>query len=289
VVSIRLALLAVACVAPFQTAWAAPEKPKVATVFVSEAKPQDLFDLLSYPARVEPKVSTTILADSDGVVSKLVVSLGQSVPRRGRLMTITHTDPVYRYAPVHVTAPVAGVVSQVEVTEGTEVAKGQKLALVTDPTQVRLKLEIPAADLKALQAGLKTGMTGEFTPSGRDEKIAVRIKGVSPYVDPATGTATCELELASASAAVAPGSVGQVSFQANRRQGFSVPDHALLYKGDDPYLRLAQEGKAKLVAVKLGRKQRGVVEILSGLTPGALVIERASRYVADGEEVSVQK
>jgi multidrug efflux pump subunit AcrA (membrane-fusion protein) len=283
----RLVLIALALVLAHAPAHAAPEKPgdkpKVASVFVKEARAEELFDVLSYPARVEPKVNTTILADSDGVVSKVLVSLGQRVNRRGRLMTITHTDPVYRYAPVQVTAPVAGVVSQVEVTEGTEVAKGQKLALVTDPTRVRLTVEIPAADLKSLAPG----MVGEFRPAGRDEKIAVKVKGVSPYVDPATGTASCELEPAESS--VAPGTVGQVFFQANRRQGYAVPDHAILYKGDDPYLRLAQEGKARLVAVKLGRKQRGVVEVVSGLKDGAVVIERTSRYVADGEEVSVQK
>ena len=42
------------------------------------------------------------------------------------------------------------------------------------------------------------------------------------------------------------------------------------------------------MAVTLGTKQRGMVEILSGLTPGLVIVERSSRYIADGEEVAVQ-
>src|SRR6476620_749929 len=69
-------------------------------VFVETLKKSELFETLTYPARIVPKVNTTILAELDGVVRRIHAPLGQAVGRKTRLMTVSHTDPVYQYAPV---------------------------------------------------------------------------------------------------------------------------------------------------------------------------------------------
>ena len=199
-----------------------------AVVFVNAVKPTELFDLLTYPARVIPKVNTTLLAEVDGIVSKILAPLGQKVSPRQKLMVLTHTDPVYQYAPVTVLSPVAGIVSAVGVTEGTQVSKGDKLASVTDPSQIRINVEVPAQDLSALSRGL----VGEFRISGRDGALPVKVRGISPFVDPATGTATCELEFTNPGL-VSPGIVGQVTFKANIHKGITIPDYAIVYRGTD--------------------------------------------------------
>src|SRR5947209_8306604 len=98
-----------------------PEAPKRPVVVLTDVKLADLYDQLTYPARVIPKVNTILLAESDGVVSRIVSPLGQSVRRGQKILTISHTDPVYRYAPLEVLAPVTGVVSAIEVSEGSQV------------------------------------------------------------------------------------------------------------------------------------------------------------------------
>ncbi len=261
-----------------------PAKPKP-QVFVSQVKAKELFDQFTYPARVVSKVNSTILADSDGVVSKIYAPLGQKVSARARILQITHTDPVYQYAPIVVVAPAAGIVSGVEITEGAQVVKGQKLATVTDPRQTKIQVEVPALDLPSVKPGLE----GEFLPTGADQPLKIKVIGVSPYVDPATGTAPCDIVLAqSEKYALSPGGLGQVSFKANLRRGFMIPDSAVLYKGAQTFVRLVKDGKAMQVPVTLGRKQRGNVEILKGLEENATLVERSSRYIGDGEEVNAQ-
>jgi membrane fusion protein (multidrug efflux system) len=267
---------------PTRAAVEAKPKPQV---FVSQVKAKELFDQFVYPARVVSKVNSTILADSDGVVSRIYAPLGQKVSARARILQITHTDPVYQYAPIQVTAPAAGIVSSVEITEGAQVVKGQKLATVTDPRQTKIQVEVPALDLPSVQPGLE----GEFMPTGAERPLKVRVLGISPYVDPATGTAGCEIVLdKSEKTQLVPGVLGQVNFKANLRKGFMIPDSAVLYKGAATFIRLVQDGKAKQVPVTLGRKQRGNVEILKGLNEDASLVERSSRYIGDGEEVNVQ-
>lgn len=266
------------------TSWAVQDKSKPAIVFTKKAHASDLADELTYPARVLPRINTTILAETDGVVSKIHAPLGERVSKNQRLITIKHTDPVYQYAPVTLKSSVDGVVSSVEVTEGTQVAKGAKLATVTDPSQVSVVIEIPGQDISFL----KSGMPGELQVRGSEKKVNVKIHGISPFVDPVTGTASCELEITSTDTSLSLGQLAQVKFRTNVRKGFSVSDESIVYKGNDPFLRTVVEGKLKRIPVKLGNRQRGQTEILDGLIENAEVIERTSRHVADGDEIQVE-
>jgi multidrug efflux pump subunit AcrA (membrane-fusion protein) len=277
---------------------AAVEK-KPAQVFVDQARRQELADAYVYPARAVPLVNSVLAAEVDGVVSRIDAPLGARVRRGQRVLTLRHTDPVYRYAPVAVTAPVGGIVSGVEVSEGTQVTRGQRLASVTDPARLRLVVEVPAPDLAAIHAGL----VGEFRVTGGEPR-PVRVRGVSPFVDPASGTASAELELLplpkpvaggpGAAAKVpplpAPGQIGQASFRANSRQGVQITEDAVFYRGNDTFLRVIDAArKVRFRPVKLGSRSRGQVEVLAGLGDGEDFVVRASRFVPEGETVEIAK
>lgn len=261
---------------------------KKPVVFVKKAALSELSETLTYPARIEPRIKASVLAESDGVVTKITSPLGSQVKAHSALMTIRNTDPVYRYAPMTVTAPVSGVVSRVEVTEGSRVSKGDKLALVTDPNQVRVVVEVTADDVRTIQNGQEAKLTIPGAVDGAT--ILLKVKGISPFVDPATGTALCELETANSKLRLPPpGAIARVSFKSNIRQGISILDSALTYRGRDPFVRIVDAGKAKLVPVTIGRKQAGYVEILKGLKTGDTIVERTSKFVRDGEAVEVQE
>lgn len=271
-------------------AQAAPNKEpdKTPIVFVDKARTSELFDVLLYPARLIPQINATVLSDSDGIVSKIQAPLGTTVHSKQIVMKVTNTDPIYNYAPLKVEAPVSGVVSSVDVTEGSRVTRGQKLATITDPKHIRINMEITAADL----GSIRPGMEGELRVAGQETSVTVKVLGVSPFVDPASGTASAELGLANrknAGAVLMPGVVGTVTFRANQHKGIEIPEYALIYRGQEPFVRVIENNKAKFVAVKLASSRRGSVEVSSGLAVGTTFVVRANTYVADGETVSVEK
>lgn len=260
---------------------------KIPVVFLQAAEKKELFDTYSYPARVIPMVSAEVLSEAEGVVTKVFAPLGKPVKKGEKILSIQHTDPVYQYAKAIVRAPVSGVVSKFSVRTGTQVKRGQELLTVTDPEKVKVSVEVAAVDLPVIRKGIKA----KFRPTGREEYIDVEVSGVSPFVDPRTGTATCELVVESKEKTniLYPGVVGQVTFKANERKGFVVPDIAIYYQGKNPLLRVVDDKSiSREVAVKLGKRERGTVEVLSGLKPGDRFIQRASRHVADGQEVIIQ-
>jgi multidrug efflux pump subunit AcrA (membrane-fusion protein) len=287
VLSRAFALLVLASL-PLSGAEAAIRKKPV--VFIQKANLAELYEVLTYPARIEPKIKASVIAEADGIVAQIRAPLGTQVKAQAPLLSIRNTDPVYQYAPMLVRSPVSGVVSRVDVTEGSRVSRGDKLLLVTDPSQSRVVVEVTAAELNLI----KPGLLAELTIPGQVSSLPlpVRVKGLSPFVDPATGTASCELELVNSKTGAnrlpAPGVIARVTFQANKRRGFSIPDSALTFRGKDPFIRIVKDKKATLVRVVLGRRQGGSVEIVKGLTPGDQIVERANGFVAEGEEVEIQ-
>jgi multidrug efflux pump subunit AcrA (membrane-fusion protein) len=258
---------------------------KAPVVLVEPAHVAELADLITYPARVTSKINAGVYAPNDGVITSLPVTLGRTVRAGEALLRIKNTDPVYEYVPVPVEAPVAGVISTLDVTLGARVTKGQALATITDPSKQRLVVEVPASDLGRVQSGLEGTLA---VPALGAKALPVKIAGLSPLVDPATGTATAELDVVGSPTALPLGALGKVTFATNKRQGIQVPEQAIVYRGKDTLVRIVDGGKAKLAPVQIAETRKGLTEIASGLKDGVLVIVRASGFVADGQDVTVQ-
>ncbi len=255
-------------------------------VYADKVEKIELFDKFSYPARVISKINSTMLSESQGVIGKLNIKLGSVVNKGQVLVSVRHTDPAYNFREVILKAPVSGMISNIVVTEGTLVAKGNKILTITDPNRLRVLVEIPASDLKYI----KTNNTGSLRMNYLDKDVGVVVSGVSPVLDPGTGTATAILYIVNPAdiAHVKIGTIGKAEFKSNQRFGFSVAEHSVVYEGRKPHLRIVEENKLKRIPITLGKKRSGNVEVLSGLKGGESVIKRVNGYIADGAEVVTQ-
>src|SRR4051794_18379141 len=129
-------------------------------------------------------------------------------------------------------SPITGGISPLLVSEGTKAANGAKLFSAADPSPLGIYAEFSAQDLTYL----KIGTEGIFkTPNTNDDELKVNIKGVSPLVDPRTGTGSAELELSADSKNKAIiGTIGQVVLEISLGQVFLIPETALSYNEGKP-------------------------------------------------------
>ncbi len=263
--------------------FAAPTPPpKKPVVQARKALQSELFDLLVYPVRIEPKSSAAILSDIDGVVQQILVPIGKAVSPKTPLISIKNTDPIYDYRPFIAASSIKGKVAQIEVSEGAHVTKGQRIAVVVDATQTRLRIEVTSRDLPFIRSDLK----GELKVG--ETAIPVSISGISPVVDAATGTATVELKNGKPVPIPAMGLLGKVYLKVNLRQGIEIPDEAIAYRGTKPFVRILKDKKTHYQPVEIGPPKRGTVEVLRGLESGQEYIHRSSAFVSEAEEVEVE-
>lgn len=253
-------------------------------VITEELKSQRIYDEVTYPARVSARSEAALLSEIDGLVESIAAPLGKKIAANTVVMKIKHTDPVYRFQTYTLRSPIEGVVSQLPISVGSRVVKGQLVASLIDPSRPRIMLEVPGTDLPDFAKDL----VGQF--SAGTAVLPVVVKGVSPQVDPATGTASVELAFAGEATQKlpVPGLMGKVIFRLSDHEGVQVPESALLYRNEKTLIRVVEDNKIRIVPVTTGKMRRGLIEITDGLGAGTHVVLRSSAYVIDGEEVQVQ-
>lgn len=243
------------------------------------AKP--MFDALLYPARVEAGAQAAVLSETDGIITSVSTALGRTVKKGDVLFTIENPDPVYKYAPVSVTAPVSGVISVLDASIGNRIERTRKLAVIADIREIKILIEATSSDLSSL----KIGQAGSLKLL--DKTYPVKVSAVSPVVDSATGTATVELK-PTRGERLTPGVMGRVEFKIHEHLGFQVSDNAIVFKGTDPFLRVVTSNKAAWRKITTGASVGGQTEILSGVLAGDQIIVRATSFIADGDAVQIQ-
>ena len=132
-----------------------------------------------------------------------------------------------------VLSPIDGIVAQIYHEEGTFVSKGEKLGLIIDPTRIKIIAEITSNDLKII----KKGEIGEIKIPGTDITSNAKIIGVSPMIDPMTGTATAWLKPMKKTA-FPPGTLGYVTFKTNKHKGILISSDVIVYQGRKTFVRI---------------------------------------------------
>lgn len=267
-------------------------KPKVIAARIQWTED---FQKLIYPGRVSAKINSTITADLDGHVVKVIRNLGAQVGAGEVVLYIENTDPAFTYSAVPVRAPVSGVLSQVNFQMMSKVNKGDKLFTVINPNSLNVEMEVPAAEI----ALLKVGMTGQFqtTPSAKVNS-SVRISGLSPVVDPKSGTALAQLEFikphkkdktSKVNLTFPVGTVGQVVFDVSMGKTLVVPENAITYFEGKPSLYfIDEENRTKRKSIELGEQRDGQFIVSKGLLAGEKIVIRANKNVKDGDELEIQ-
>lgn len=84
-----------------------------------------------------------------------------------------------------------------------------------------------------------------------------------------------------------PGQSASVSVKLPHRDGIRLPDSAITAEGNQYFVYTVEQQHAKRIAVSIGQRVDGQVEIIHGVTPGMRIIDKFAGFVRDGEPVNV--
>lgn len=166
-------------------------------------------------------------------------------------------------------APFDGVVAELPVTLGDLAQPGRPLAVVYDPTRLRVAVHLAPTQAPMPSVGLEGGAL----------LTATRIQRL-PLVDSASHTVQWRLDLPPGTAAT-PGQFARVAVQAPQGPAAGdatrlwVPRSSVMQRGElDLLYVLSADKRAVLRQVRLGAAQGTQVEVLAGLKAGEdLVLE----------------
>lgn len=239
------------------------------------------------PVKVEAKIQSLVGADIEGHVVRILKPLGSPVAAHEIVLYLENKDPSFTYAAVPVRSPIAGVLSQVYVTQMTKVNRGEKLFAVINPKSLKLSAEFPSSDLGAVRPGL----LGSFKMDSLQEKdLAVKIIGISPLVDSRTGTASAEFEFTDLKKILPPiGSIGQAVFEITQGSIIMIPEASLVFQDGKAMVRVLKgHNQFSKKPIELGEQRDGSFVIKSGIAKGDKIIVRSSRPLKEGEIFDIE-
>lgn len=189
-------------------------------------------------------------------------------------------------------APFDGVITSRGIDIGQLVAAGSNagrpLYTISDIHRMRVYVDVPQAFL----AGLKPGITAALVlPQYPSQTFPATLVTTSDAVKQDSRSELVELQADNADGKLLPGSFAEVHFHIDADQRvLRIPATALFFgpRGIEVAL-LRSDGKVRLTKVQLGRNLGREVEILSGLSPGAAVIDSPPESLTDGQTVRVAK
>jgi membrane fusion protein (multidrug efflux system) len=188
-------------------------------------------------------------------------------------------------------APFAGIVGLRTASPGALVRPGDAITTLDDISLIKLDFDIAESQLGDVRVGAAIAARTAAFP---DREFTGVVRDIDSRVNAQTRTIRVRAEIPNRDGALKPGMLMTVQVRSNPRETLAVPEMALIDRSDGAFVFVVQargEGPpvAVLSEVKTGARQNGLVEIQSGLEPGARIIVEGVQRARSGQPVRVEQ
>ncbi|NWG75578.1 MAG: efflux RND transporter periplasmic adaptor subunit, partial [Rubrivivax sp.] len=190
-----------------------------------------------------------------------------------------------RLADTVVRAPTEGIVLRKAVEPGDVVTQGKVLFELAAAGETQIELQIDEKNLGRLRLGQTAQVAADAYP---DRPFPAELFFIAPGVDAQKGSVEVKLRVARAPEFIKPDMTVSAEIEVGRRErALTLPSQAVRdVAGAQPWVLVAEAGRAVRRPVKLGLRGTGRLEVVEGLKSGAAVIP-ATADIRAGQRVRV--
>jgi len=177
-------------------------------------------------------------------------------------------------------SPASGTVVEKMAVEGMRYQPGETLFRIIDTRTMWVLAEVYEQDLGYVKVGDMAKITVNTWP---DRPFMGKVIFIYPNVGKESRTARLRIEVANPDGLLRADMAATVEIEAPLGRVLAVPESALIDSGRRQIVLLERgEGRYQPVAVKLGARVPGYVQVLDGLAPGERVVTSAT-FLIDAE------
>lgn len=182
-----------------------------------------------------------------------------------------------------ITAPADGQIVQKNAMAGSIAsAAGQPMFVLIRDGLLELNADVAEQDLPRLSTGQRVTMRA----AGSDQELTGTIRLVEPAIDPVTRLGRARIVIDQASQ-VRSGTFLEAEIGISEREVLAIPINALGTDAKGSYvMTVDDQGKVHRSAVTTGVRDGALVEVISGVDKGAMVVAKAASFVRDGDIVN---
>jgi membrane fusion protein (multidrug efflux system) len=173
-------------------------------------------------------------------------------------------------------APFEGIVGVYKITPGSQVAEGESIVTLYDPTDVMVEFDIPGSLLHQLKDGQQVYVNGKSFP----------ITHIQKMIDPETHMSGASVHFSCKNCFI--GETVDVDLAlTEHRNVIVIPTEALFLKNGQSFVYTVVDNKVTLKPVILGIREKEMVEIIDGIQTGEQLILRGQARLYPNAPVKI--
>ena len=186
-------------------------------------------------------------------------------------------DEIVKLKERSIVAPFDGIVGKRGLSEDVLGSENSIIITLDDISVIYCDLKIP----ETFAAVIKKGLPIEASFSGYKNKIySGEIDGVSSRINAETRSLLTRIKIENENFELVPGSLLEVTVNYNQRNSLSIPDTSIMLEGSKAYVyKISKDNIANRTEVIIGSRNKGNVEVVSGLISGDIIVAEGLKKV----------
>ena len=174
-------------------------------------------------------------------------------------------------------APFSGILGYRGLTEDTLGSENSVIITLDDSSIIYSDLKIP----ETFAAVIKKGLPINAKFAGYKNKIYKgEVDGVSSRINAETRSLLTRVKINNENYELIPGSLLEVNLNYNERSSLSIPDTSIMLEGNKSYVyKVKEDSTANKTEIKIGLRNKGNVEVISGLISGDTIVAEGLKKV----------
>ncbi|MDO6824859.1 efflux RND transporter periplasmic adaptor subunit [Marinobacter sp. 1_MG-2023] len=220
------------------------------------------------------------LRDKNSISQSLVDELRTAV----EVSEAQRTAAQVRLENHRIKAPFSGVIGLSDIDIGAYITAGTTVTTLDVVSRMELNFSIPERFLGEISPGQR--VQGK-SPAYPEEVFGGELVELGSRIDQLSRSLPVRALIDNAEGRLRPGQFMSVSLTLRERQALVIPEQAVMLRGAEQYVFVAEDGVARRVSVTLGTRMPGHVEVTQGLTKDDPVVVTGQDRLSSGDPIRV--
>ena len=186
-------------------------------------------------------------------------------------------DIIVKLKSGNIIAPFSGVVGYTGLTKDIFVSDKTIIITLDDTKIIYSDIKIPENYYSLLDKGLPIEAK---VSSFKNKTFKGEIDFISSRINADTRSLLTRIKIDNSDLDLIPGSLLEVSIMLNMRNSLAVPDTSVIMEGEKAFVyKVSSENIANKTEVKIGNRNEGNIEILTGLNEGDVIVAEGLKKV----------
>ena len=192
-------------------------------------------------------------------------------------------DIIAKLSSQTIAAPFSGIIGKRGISGSSLGSENTIILTLDDSRKILCDLKIPETYAAILKKNLK--LEAKFS-AYKNKTYEGRIESIASRVDPQTRSILARAKINNENAEIIPGSLLEIEIFYNDKDSLGVPDTSIMYEGSKKFVyKILEENIIKKIEVETGVRNKGNLEILSGLNEGDKIIAEGLTKIRPGMKI----